>query len=417
MRIVVLGAGVVGVTSAWYLAAAGHSVTVVERHPEAALGTSYANAGQISPALSAPWSFPGLFSKLPSLLMARFPALRFGRPPDAEMTRFLYAVSMNATPERFLAAKRAMVIIGELSRAGFADIRGAVDFDFAARQRGIIVPFRKAQALAGYDLELKVLDELGIPYERLKADDIARYEPNLSPDAGYVGAIRLVTDESGDCRRFTQGLAGVLAGRGTAFRYSTNVSRLLLDGGRVRGVTTDAGEEIEADAVVLALGVDCNRLLAPLGARLPIYPVKGYSLTIAADSEAVGPRSSILDTDQKIGITNLGDRVRIGGIAELAGYDLSRREPRYAGLLWAARTLFPKIDRAAIDGAERWSGLRPLTPHGPPFVGRLRFDNLYVNAGHGTLGWTMSCGSGRLLADLVSGTRPPIDPAPYAPRG
>lgn len=414
MHVVVLGAGVVGVTSAWYLSRAGHEVTVIERHPAAGQGTSYGNAGQISPALSSPWAFPGLVRKAIGFAFAKYPPLRFGRMPDRDMATFLWRMWRASGASDYVDSKRHMVRIAEYSRDCFRELRSEIGIDYAGRQRGLLVAFRDAAQIAGYDTDLKVLDELGVPYRRLGHADVMAREPNLSPRSGILGGVLLETDETGDCYRFTQALAAEAAARGVRFRHGEAVQSLVTEGDRVRAVRTAAGE-IEADAVVTALGVASRGLLRPLGIDLPIYPVKGYSLTIAADPDAVGPRSTVGDETYKIGITNLGDRIRVGGTAELAGYDLSRPEGRYAGLIHSLRQLFPRVPEEAIQTAERWSGLRPVTPDGPPLIGRTRYSNLYLNSGHGTLGWTMSCGSGRVLADLVSGVKPEVELSRFNP--
>ncbi len=414
MHIVVLGAGVVGITTAHVLAEAGHDVTVLEREAGPALGTSYANAGQLSAALSAPWAVPGLVHKALRWMVERYPPLVVGKRPDAAMAGWLWRMFRFANTHDYVASKQAMVRLGEFSLECLHDLRGDLDYD--GRSGGTIVLFRSGEQRDAYGKDLKALAELGIAARTLDIDALAALEPNLAiGDAGIVGAAHLPGDETGDCRRFTAGLAGRLSERAKVhFRFATPVRRLTTAGDRVTGVETDAGI-VAADAVVSCLGVGSLDVLAPLGIRLPIYPLKGYSLTISADSDAVGPRSTVSDETHKVGVTALGQRIRVGGTAELAGFDLSRPERRYAGLFHVVRQLFPAIPAAAVEAAERWSGLRPMTPDGPPIIGRTRFDNLYLNTGHGTLGWTMACGSARLIGDLVAGRRPAIPLEPFSP--
>jgi len=414
MHIVVLGAGVIGVTTAWYLAEAGHRVTVVEKNEAAGHGTSYANAAQISPALSSPWAFPGLVGKAASWLFAEYPPLVLSRVPDAAMSRFLWRMWRASSVEQYVTAKRDMVRLAEYSRDCSDSLRDAIGIQYAGRQKGLIVAFREAAQAEGYARDLAVLDELGVPHRSLGRDELLAREPNLDPASGLIGGVLLETDQTGDCFLFTKALAEAAAARGVDFRYGQAAERLRVERGRVIGVVAGA-ETIEADAVVVALGVWSKALLAPHGIDVPIYPVKGYSLTIAAPSDAVGPISTVSDESRKVGLTNLEDRIRVGGTAELAGYDFSRPEKRYAGLLASLRALFPKVPEAAIASAERWSGLRPVTPDGPPRIGSCRYPNLYLNSGHGTLGWTMACGSGRALADQISGRRAEVDLAPFAP--
>lgn len=414
MRIVVLGAGVIGVTTAWYLAEAGHAVTVIERNPSAGHGASYANAAQISPALSSPWAFPGLVTKAASWILAKHAPLIVSRMPDLAMSQFLWRMWRASSIEQYVTAKRNMVRLAEYSRDCSDVLRAEIGIEYAGRQRGLIVAFREAAQAEGYKRDLAVLDELGVPHRSLDRNDLLSLEPNIDPTSGVIGGVLLETDQTGDCFLFTQALAQACAARGVEFRYGAAAERLLVEGNRVAGVVA-GGETIEADAVVVALGVWSKALLAPHGISVPIYPVKGYSLTIAAHSDAVGPVSTVSDESMKVGHTNLGDRIRVGGTAELAGYDVSRPEKRYEGLIASLRMMFPMVPEAAIASAERWSGLRPVTPDGPPRIGQCRYDNLYLNSGHGTLGWTMACGSGRALADQISGNRTEVDIAPFAP--
>lgn len=415
MHVIVLGAGVIGVTTAHALAVAGHEVTLIERESGGALGTSYANAGQISPALSAPWAAPGLVKKAVRWMLGPHSPLVIGKLPDPVMIGWLWRMYLSATPARYAASKKAMVRLGELSRDRLDELRTAEALDYDGRQRGTRVAFRSTAEVDAYDKDLKALAELGVPARRLTRDEFAQLEPNVDVDrAGVVGGVLLPGDQTGDCRLFTLGLLQRAADRGVTVRLGTSVRGLLTAGGRVVAVDTSDGE-IAGDAVVATLGVGTKHLLAPHGLDLPIYPMKGYSLTIAADSETFGPHSTVYDEKHKVGLTGLGGRIRIGGTAELAGYDLSRKEKRFGTLFHVARTLFPQIPEAALTGSERWSGLRPMTPDGPPIIGKAVFDNLIVNAGHGTLGWTMACGSAALVADIVEDRPPAIDLAPFSP--
>lgn len=416
MHVVIAGAGVIGITTAHALLEDGHRVTVIEREREPALGTSYANAGQISAALSAPWAVPGLVPKAIHWMFERYPPLRFGKMPDAAMVSWLWHMLRAANAPRYAASKRAMVALGEYSRDQLADLRTRLPLDYDGRAGGTLVLFRTPAQRDGYAADLAALADLGVPGRRLSLEELAALEPNLAiREAGIIAAAHLPGDETGDCRRFTQALATALQGR-PGFRLMTGaaIRRLATTGNRVTAVETDAGT-IAGDAVVCCLGTATNGLLRPLGIRTPVYPLKGYSLTIAADSDAVGPHSTVSDESHKVGVTYLGDRIRVGGTAELAGFDLTRPEKRYAGLLHVVRQLYPRIPAAAIDGAERWSGLRPMTPDGPPLIGPSRLDNLWLNTGHGTLGWTMAAGSAAVMSDLLAGRRPAVDIAAFAP--
>jgi len=415
MRIVVLGAGVIGVTTAWYLAEAGHQVTVIEKNASAGHGTSYANAAQISPALSSPWAFPGLIGKAASWIFAKHPPLILSRMPDFAMSQFLFRMWRASSLEQYLRAKRDMVRLAEYSRDCSDALRAEIGIKYDGRQKGLIVAFREAKQAEGYQRDLAVLDELGVPHRRLGRDDLLGLEPNIDPSSGVIGGVLLETDQTGDCFLFTQALTEQCAARGVRFLYGRTADKLVIEREKVIGVAA-GGDMVEADAVVVALGVWSKALLEPHGIPVPIYPVKGYSLTIDAHSDEVGPVSTVSDESLKVGHTNLENRIRVGGTAELAGYDFSRPEKRYEGLIASLRMLFPKVPEAAIASAERWSGLRPVTPDGPPRIGRCRYPNLYLNSGHGTLGWTMACGSGKTLADHISGIRPEVDITPFAPR-
>ena len=414
MRIVVLGAGVIGVTTAWYLAEAGHQVTVVEKNTSAGHGTSYANAAQISPALSSPWAFPGLVTKAASWIFAKHAPLIVSRMPDAAMTQFLWRMWRASSVEQYVSAKRNMVRLAEYSRDCTDLLRAEIGIKYDGRQKGLIVAFREAAQAEGYKRDLAVLDELGVPHRAIGRDDLLGLEPNIDPTSGVIGGVLLETDQTGDCFLFTQALAAACAARGVTFLYGKSAEKLVIEREKVLGVVA-GGETIEADAVVVALGVWSKGLLEPHGIKVPIYPVKGYSLTIDAHSDTVGPVSTVSDESMKVGHTNLENRIRVGGTAELAGYDFSRPEKRYEGLIASLKMMFPKVPDAAIASAERWSGLRPVTPDGPPRIGRCRYPNLYLNSGHGTLGWTMACGSGRALADQISGRRTEVDIAPFTP--
>ena len=415
VRIAVLGSGVVGVTTAFALQQVGHTVTVIEREAAPALGTSYGNAAQISPALSSPWASPGIIAKAMGWMVQRFPPLVVGCLPDPAMVRFLFGMLHSSDPGRYAAAKRAMVQLGEYSRDRMIALRQQHDLDYAGRSGGTFVLFRSQKQVESYRDELAVLEQINVPGRLIGLDELHALEPNVAIDkAGIVGAAHLPGDETDDCRLLTEHLAAICASSGVTFLNATAVTGFVEDGRRIAAVRT-AGGEIETDLVVSCLGVWSGQVLSGLGVRLPIYPLKGYSLTIAAPSDAIGPISTIGDETYKIGITNLGDRIRVGGTAELAGFDLSRREKRYEGLAFVARNLFPGLSDAAIAEAERWSGLRPMTPDGPPLIGRIARENLFINAGHGTLGWTMACGAAELLTNLIEGRPGALDASPFSP--
>jgi D-amino-acid dehydrogenase len=371
MKILVLGAGVIGVTTAWYLRQAGHDVTVIDRQPSPAMETSFANAGQISPGMSAPWAAPDTPRKAITWLLMRHSPLVVWPLLDPALIEWVV---------RFL---------GNCNDAAYRRNKG-----------------RMVRQAAAADRDTIVLSALGVPFELLDRNGCIVQEPGLAETTHkFVGGLKLPGDETGDARLFTERLAKLAEQSGVVFRMGTNIVRLHAEGGRIASVETDQGN-ITADAYVLALGSYSPLLLRPLGIKLPVYPVKGYSITVPVANALAAPVSTVMDETFKVAITRLGDRIRVGGTAELGGWSTRLRIPRRATLVHSLTDLFP----AAADPAEAsfWTGLRPMTPDGPPLIGPTKFNNLWLNTGHGTLGWTMACGSGALLSDLLSGRVPNI---------
>jgi D-amino-acid dehydrogenase len=406
MRVLVLGAGVVGVTSAWYLARAGHEVTVLDRQPGPGLETSFANAGQVSPGYSAPWAAPGIPIKALKWLMMRHRPLVLWPSLDHGLYGWLARMLANCTEEAYRRNKARMVRLAEYSRDCLRALRGETGLDYDARSRGTLQLFRTQKQLDSVGADTRVLDAFGVPYELLDRAGCAAAEPALAAVAGkYVGGLRLPGDETGDAHLFTQRLAALAAARGVRFRYGEAIEAIEAEAGAVTGVRTRAGR-LAADAYVVALGSYAPALLRPLGVALPVYPVKGYSLTLPVTDPAMAPVSTVMDETYKVAITRLGERIRVGGTAELAGFSLRLRAARRATLAHSVGDLFPR--GGDLARASFWTGLRPMTPDGTPVVGGTRLRKLFLNTGHGTLGWTMACGSGRLIADIVSGRAPEI---------
>ncbi len=406
MRVVVLGAGVVGTTSAYYLAGAGHAVTVIDRQPDAGMETSFANAGQVSPGYSAPWAGPGVPIKAIRWLMMTHRPLVIRPLLDPFMWRWMTLLLRNCTEAAYHRNKARMVRLAEYSRDCLRALRQETGIEYDARSRGTLQLFRTRKQIDHIPEDTRVLDEGGVPYEVLDRGGCIAAEPALALTAShFLGGLRLPGDETGDAHLFTRRLAAIAAEAGVAFRYGTAVERITAEGGRLRGVVA-SGASVPADAVVLALGSYSRNMLAPLGIDLPVYPVKGYSITIPIEDEAAAPVSTVMDETYKVAITRLGSRIRVGGTAELAGFSAALSEPRRATLEHSVSDLFPR--GGSVARASFWTGLRPMTPDGTPIVGPTRLPGLFLNTGHGTLGWTMACGSGRLLADLVSGRPPEI---------
>jgi D-amino-acid dehydrogenase len=406
MRVLVLGSGVVGVASAWYLARAGHQVTVLDRQPAPGMETSFANAGQVSPGYSAPWAGPGIPIKAMKWLMMRHRPLVLWPRLDAGLYRWLGQMLANCTAAAYGVNKARMVRLAEYSRDCLRDLRAETGIAYDERARGTLQLFRTAKQLDAVAADMEVLRSFGVPHELLDAEGCVAAEPALGLTRDrFVGGLRLPGDETGDAFLFTQRLAALAAAFGVVFRHGVTVRAIATEAGEVSGVLTDAGT-FTADRYVVAMGSYTPALLRPLHVHVPVYPVKGYSLTLPVTDAAAAPLSTVMDETYKVAITRLGDRIRVGGTAELAGFSLRLRGPRRATLERSVGDLFPR--GGDLTRASFWTGLRPMTPDGTPVVGPTRYANLFLNTGHGTLGWTMACGSGRLLADLVTGRQPEI---------
>jgi D-amino-acid dehydrogenase len=406
MKILVLGSGVIGTSAAYYLGRAGYEVTVIDRQAAPALETSYANAGEVSPGYSAPWAGPGVPVKAIKWMLMQHSPLVIWPLLEWSMWRWGAMMLRNCTEARYAINKGRMVPIAEYSRDCLKQLRADTGIDYDARTQGTLQLFRTQAQLDGIGKDVEVLKQYGVPFEVLDRDGFCGVEPALAlTKEKFVGALRLPGDETGDCFKFTQNLARLAEADGVQFRFNTTIRALLRSGDSLRGVQTDAGV-LEADAYLLALGSYSPLLLRPLGIDLPIYPVKGYSITVPITDAAWAPESTIMDETHKVAVTRLGDRIRVGGTAELAGYNLNLRQARRDTLDHVVTDLFPR--GGDVSKAEFWCGLRPMTPDGTPVLGGTPFKNLYLSTGHGTLGWTMACGTGRVMADLISGKTPEI---------
>ncbi len=406
MKVIVLGAGVLGVTSAWYLARAGHEVTVIDRQPGPALETSFANAGEVSPGYSSPWAAPGVPLKALKWMFQRHAPLVIQPRLDWQRISWMARMLANCTSAAYATNKSRMVRLAEYSRDCLYELRSETGIQYDQRMQGTLQVFRKAEQMDAAGKDIEVLRADGVPFEVLDRAGCVAAEPGLAASAErIVGGLRLPGDETGDCFKFTNRLAEMAAAAGVTFRWGVGIEALETEGGRISAVRTDRGL-LTADRYVLAMGPYSPQLVRNLGLKLPIYPLKGYSLTIDIQDEARAPVSTVMDETYKVAITRLGDRIRVGGLAEIAGYDLSLNPRRRATLAKSVSELFG--GSGDPDKALFWTGLRPMTPDGTPIVGATPIPNLFLNTGHGTLGWTMSAGSGRLVADLISGRTPDI---------
>jgi D-amino-acid dehydrogenase len=406
VKIIVLGSGVIGVTSAYYLAKAGHDVTVIDRQPAAGLETSYGNAGEISPGYATPWAGPGVPMKAVKWLMMQHSPLVIRPSFDPHMWSWILQMLANCNHRSYETNKSRMVRIAEYSRDVLKQLRADTGITYDERTQGTLQLFRTQKQLDAAATDIAVLKQSGVPYNVLDPKGCEGAEPALARVRGkYVGGLQLPGDETGDCFKFTQKLAEMAKELGVKFRHNVTIERLVIEGDKIVGVKTSQGE-LKADNYVLALGSYSPFLLRQIGIKIPVYPVKGYSITVPITDASGAPESTVMDETFKVAITRLGDRIRVGGTAEITGFDLTLRQSRRETLEHSVTSLFP--DGGDVGKAEFWCGLRPNTPDGTPVVGPTPYRNLFLNTGHGTLGWTMACGSARVMADLVSGRQPEI---------
>lgn len=399
MNIVIIGSGVAGVTTAWYLMKAGHQVTVLDRQASAAEETSAANAGQVSPGYATPWAAPGIPVKALKWMLQKHSPLSIRLDGSLFQLRWMWQLLRNCNSSHYLANKARMVRIAEYSRDCLRELRQQTKITYHERQGGTLQLFRTPAQFEHAAQDIAVLKQAGVPYELLESCELPRIEPAL---AGVVhklsGGLRLPNDETGDCQIFTKKLAAVAEAAGVTFLYSHQIDRLLVEGDSIQGVQC-AERVITADGYIVACGSYSTPLLKGI-VSMPVYPVKGYSLTIPITQPEYAPVSTVLDETYKVAITRFDDRIRVGGMAEVVGFDTTLKEARRKTLEMVVRDLYPQGGNTAC--ATFWTGLRAMTPDGTPLIGKTMFNNLYLNTGHGTLGWTMACGSGKLLADIIS---------------
>jgi D-amino-acid dehydrogenase len=407
VKVLILGSGVIGVTSAYYLARAGHEVTVIDRQAGAALETSFANAGEVSPGYASPWPGPGVPVKAIKWLLMKHGPLVIRPNADPAMWSFLVKMLRNCTAARYAVNKSRMIPLAEYSRDCLRSLRAEIGIRYDERSQGTLQLFRKQQQLDHTGDDIAVLKQYGVPYEVLDRDGCIKAEPALAQvKEKFAGGLRLPQDETGDCHMFTAALAEQAVKLGVQFKFNVGIDCLVADGARITGVATSQGL-LQAEAYVAALGSWSQQLLRGIGISIPVYAVKGYSITVKIADEAGAPVSTVMDESYKVAITRLGNRIRVGGTAEVSGYSNTLHPARRATLDHSLTDLFPR--GGDLTEANFWSGLRPMTPDGPPIIGATRYPNLHLNTGHGTLGWTMACGSGRVLADMLSGRKPDID--------
>ena len=412
MKVLVLGAGVIGTCTAWYLAALGHEVRVVDRQKGAGLETSFANGGQISVSHSEPWANPDAPLKLLKWLRREDSPLLFRLRLDPHQWTWGLRFFYECMPWRTPINSRLMVTLSAYSRAQLDALRAETRIQYDALERGILHYFTDRASFDDAARSAPELRRYGLELEPKTPDECVAIEPALAHFRDRIaGATYTRTDESGDAHLFTANLALLCAERGVEFLYGRDIAELRTSDGRIAGVRIEAGGEPEsvltADAYVVALGSYSPLLTRPIGIDLPIYPAKGYSATADVVDPARTPTVSITDDEAKIVFSRLGNRLRIAGTAELSGYTTYLNPVRCQALIRRAEAVFPGA--ADYGNAKFWTGLRPSTPSNVPLIGKTRYPNLYLNTGHGTLGWTMACGSGKAVADIISGKKPEVE--------
>jgi D-amino-acid dehydrogenase len=407
MKVLVLGAGVIGTACAYYLCKAGHEVTVVDRQPGPALETSFGNAGGVCPGFAGPWAAPGIPSKVVRWLFERHAPLILRPQLDVQQWKWLAAFVGNCTAERFAVNKARMQRIAHYSKACLVALREETGISYDNGSGGVLQIFQTEQELDGAARAAKVLVSFNVRHRIVSAIESIAIEPALAnTSVSMVGGLHLPDDETGDCHLFTTRLARLLSERGVTFLFNTAVRAMLTERGAVSGVDTNRGL-LRADSYVMALANDAPALLRPIGIDVPVYPAKGYAVTVDIADEGAAPRSSVMDEHSKVMVTRLGDRIRAAGLAEIGGYDRSVAPHQAASVLGAVKALFPEA--ADYERVAYWAGLRPMTPDGPPYLGPTSLANLLLNVGQGSNGWTQACGCGRIIADIMDGRVPDID--------
>lgn len=409
MKVLVLGSGIAGVTAAWWLLRDGHEVTILDRQPAPARETSYANAGLVAPGHSFAWASP----KVPKILLKSLwrddQAFRFRLSPDPRMWAWSLKFLGQCTAARARANTLRKHALCLYSQRLFRELVAETGIDYDGQTGGLLYLYRTAATLERGIANMRVLAEDGQEQEIVDPDRAAEIDPALAGTRDrFAGGVFCPTDESGDARMFSENLGRLCAGQGAEFIFDTAVEGIEAEGDRVTGVRTSRGH-MTADAYVLALGCYSPHVVRGIGVSLPIYPVKGYSVTLPVGAGHEAPTIGGVDEDNLVAYCRMGDRMRVTATAEFAGYDTRHRPADFAKMLRSARELFPS--GGDYDRPEYWAGLRPMTPEGTPVLGFGRHRNLCYNTGHGHMGWTMACGTAAIVADLVAGRSPelPLD--------
>ena len=407
MKVVVLGAGIIGTTSAYFLAKQGHEVTVIDRQDSVSMETSHANAGCLSYGFTSPWASPGLpFSVLKWVLTGRSPLI-INPNMSVETIKFLYRMYKNCNSRSYEINKSRMLRVANYSQKALLEIETDFDLYYEQKKQGSLQLFWDSKEIEKAQKDIEILDKFNINSQLLSAEECVKIEPGLQYVKNKLaGGIQFMDDFTGNCYLFSTEVYKKCVEMGVNFEFNTEIKSLQISNDKIASVSTDSGE-IKADCYSVSLGSYSTKILSKIGIEIPIYPVKGYSITLPVLSNEDAPQSTIMDEKNKIAITRLGDRIRVAGMAHLTDFDKNLRTKSLDSLMSGLDLLFPKSYESSKE-TNFWTGFRPSTPDGTPIIGPTPFNNLFLNTGHGTLGWTMSAGSGKLLANLVSGIDPEI---------
>ena len=402
MNVLVLGAGVIGTTSAYFLAKQGHNVTVIDRQDNVAMETSHGNAGQLSYAFSSPWAAPGLPLDVIKWGLTGNSPLVINSNISLNTIKFMYRMYKNCNVNSYEINKSRMLRIANYSKQTLIDLENEISINYDQRKQGSLQLFWDQKEIDKAKQDTLILDKFNIQYEFLDANGCVEAEPGLQYVKNKLsGGLRFANDFTGNCYLFTNEIYKKCLEMGVKFELNTHVESILLDNNKVSAIKTNLGE-YSADSFSVSLGSHSQKILSEVGIDIPIYPVKGYSMTLPVLNDHDAPQSTIMDDKNKIGITRLGENIRVAGIAHLTGFNSNLREKSLHSLKEGLNNLFPRATKEAED-LKFWTGFRPSTPDGTPVIGPTPYPNLFLNTGHGTLGWTMSAGSGKLLANLISG--------------
>lgn len=412
MHIVVIGAGIAGVCTAWYLAKAGHQVSVIEALDEVAQDTSFANAGMLTLGYAAPWAAPGVVKQSVKMMLNRSKPLVLKPDGSLEQLKWLWQMYSYCNEDDFNRNRLAMYRLASSTIELLHQLKQEIPLEYHGLQRGTLEVFRQQEDWQRYREDTAFLNQHDIAYGLLEPEDCLEFEPGIATER-LSGALRLNDDETGDCREFALQLKQHCQALGVKFLFGQTVSALNVQDGAVNGVQI-ADETIKADHVVVTMGCQSRKLLQTVGLDVPIYPVKGYSMTVPITNADKAPQSTLLDYQYKVAITRMGKHIRVGGMAELSGWDRVKHEHNLDTLKQVLNDLFP--DCADVSNAQLWMGMRPMTPDGPPIIGRLPLENLSINAGHGTFGWTFGLGAAKLLVDTLEQPLQEQATSPFSPQ-